>query len=610
MLTDLPRPRDFPFFTGRIRNIKIVLLLIGTLIAVQLVRHCVIEGQRLFDLSERNFLFPQSIDAPRGLITDRHGRILAYNKSDFKISIGRFRYRTEDLMKTLDRLEELLAGNGGAQLQAAREELAGLRRYHPPRTVVDGLSREQALPVLERQGELPGLIIQQSSSRYYPDARSCAHVVGYTRLLGRHEAQLLKPQGYATRDWVGRTGLEQFYESDLRGTKGSQTALMGADSRVREIRDIVPARPGMNVVTTLDADLQRAAASLIEDLTTGSVAILMDPRNGRVLAMASNPTFDLNQPAQGLDDPARPRLNRAVREMFPPGSTMKTIVALAALELGWDPAEKIDCRGRIFIPRWSKPFRCHLKWGHGPVDLEEALKHSCNIYFYSLAKRYGERPMLEMARRFGLGRLTGIDLPPGVEVAGRLPIPDRPLYMGDRLQVAIGQWQIKATPLQMIAAYCALGNGGRLVRPHLLMRVENSDGGMVRLAERPLRSTVKISEPHRRVVLRGLWRAVNERGGTAYRKRAFPKEWDVFGKTATASRGYGERLTDDAWFIALAPTEDPEIAALVMAERSGHGGDVAAPVVKDLLQAYFDKYGPPLRALEAEETESEGQSSI
>ncbi|MFC1600717.1 penicillin-binding protein 2 [Candidatus Sumerlaeota bacterium] len=599
MLSDLPRPKDFPIFTGRLQAIRAVVFLTVLLMLALLVWHNVVRGREYLRLSELNFLFPQEIEAPRGLITDRHGEILAYNRTSYRLLLGRFRFSKDELLGTVARLEKML----GRESPDVRQRAPRLRRYES-QLIVEGLSPAEALPIQERQGELPGLIIEQTSPRYYPDGTAFSHAVGYTGMASGRNLERLRAQDYTDRDRLGKAGLEQYYEKSLRGEKGSQSIMRDARGRTRDVFDVVPAHPGDRLVTTLDADLQRLAVRLLAEYTTKSIAIMMDPNDGELLVLASHPTYDLNSPARGLNDRAQPHINRAIQEQYPPGSTWKLVTALAALDKGWDPKTKIRCNGRLYIENWTNPFLCHRSWGHGDIDLEEALKYSCNVYFYTLGRKYGGKTIFAMAGRLGLGRRTNIDLPPGEEIGGSFPDPSRPLYAGDLFQIGIGQGQITVPPLQIITAYCAVANGGRLVTPHLLRRIEDLARNQLLSYDTTPRARLGIADEHRRVVLRGLWRVINEKNGTAYwdpaklreerYERMFPLEWDALGKTATATRGFGAGQFNDAWFVALAPRDKPRIAVLVMIERGGHGGDAAAPLVRELLKAYLEKYpGPP-----------------
>ncbi|MBN1515802.1 hypothetical protein JXA32_04470 [Candidatus Sumerlaeota bacterium] len=594
-LEKYPDPKDSPLLGPRLWAVKTAAFLFALAFLFQLYRLCILHGDELFAKSEDNFLKLESIEPQRGLITDRNRQILAFNRSNYRFFIGRFQQSSDELARTTREVGRLL----NRDLSEPLERVKHMRRFDV-QLIADRVQPSQALPIIERWGALPGLIVRRSNSRQYAYSMAISHALGYTGLLNPTEFERLQDKGYERTDYIGKTGLEREYEAQLRGEKGWRIVARDSRMRVRETVQEQAAKAGDNLMLTIDADLQQEAYELLSGFEHPACAIIMNPQNGEVLALASHFSFDLNDPAQGINDSVRkPHWNRAVSETYPPGSTFKAIAASCALRLGWDPERTVFCDSRYYLPNWNTPFRCNAKWGHGEVNLEQALRSSCNEYFYNIgfSQTYGDTHLLDMAREFGLGELTHIDLPEGVERPGKIPRAYQ--YNGDRIQTAIGQWHLEVTPLQMITAYCAIGNGGQLVQPHLLKRVESRDGEVMLVNNPPASRSVDVSDRLLRIVRSGLWLVCNDRKGTAYRdresesgwKRLFPEEWQAFGKTATATRGFGENQFDDAWFIGLAPLESPKVAAIVVIERGGHGGETAAPLVKHLMAAYFRKFG-------------------
>jgi penicillin-binding protein 2 len=433
------------------------------------------------------------------------------------------------------------------------------------------------------------------------------------------------PAQLATREYadyrqgevIGQTGVEARFESHLRGRAGGRNQVVDVAGRVVEVLDEVEPQPGGAVTLTLDLDLQRAADEgflpevLGEPAKMGAL-VALDPRNGDVLALVAKPAYDPNDFAGGIDsetwrrlttDEWRPLQNRALAGLYSPGSTYKALVAAAALqEEAIDPEERVFCPGSFTLGR--RTYRCWKRRGHGEVNLRDAIVQSCDVFFYRLGLELGIDRLAEYAKGFHLGRPTGISLPQ--EKSGLVPTRDwkerrhaEPWVRGETVSTAIGQGYNLVTPIQMAVAYGAIANGGKLMRPRLLLRRTGRDGSVSEGPPPEVVGTVPVAPEHLARIRDALEGAVAERGGTGGRARVPGVR--VAGKTGTVqvvrlehTDGVDDeelpiRYRDHAWFVGFAPVEAPEIVVAALVEHGGHGGSVAAPIVGRVLRRYFEK---------------------
>lgn len=481
------------------------------------------------------------------------------------------------------------------------------------------LRAEGRLGLLVDLGQLPGVSVESAKARHYEHGSLAAHVLGYVNELSPRQLSDLKDQGYRLGDAIGRRGVEKTFEGELRGTDGRETIVVDSKGRAQKSQLAaqlderqgvhVEPRPGNRVVLTLDLDLQRAA----EEAFTGraGAVVVLEVDTGRILAMTSTPSFDPNLVA-GYFDPAekkrlddmkelRPWRFRAIQDYFAPGSTFKTVTALAAYNANvTHQHEKVHCPGAFRLGRAR--FRCWREAGHGPVGVEDSFKKSCDVYYYTMGARLGLDPIAEMGRALGFGERTGVAL--AAESRGIMPDSDwyrkhlpEGYTLGAAVNASIGQGAVSVTPLQLAVSYAALANGGKVFEPQIALRIESYDGSAVREVPPVLRREVEFAPGALDLVREGLRRVVNEPGGTAYGKRL--KELPYSGKTGTAQVAkLGKhrirasklpwKLRDHAWFAAYAPSEEPKIAVVVMSEHGGGGSSAAAPVAKKVIKAWHD----------------------
>ncbi|MBN2207272.1 MAG: penicillin-binding protein 2 [Candidatus Aminicenantes bacterium] len=556
----------------------------------------VLDHAKYWSLAEANRTREVALSAPRGLILDRSGVKLADNTASFTASI--VREAAPDLEVSIGRVG-LLLGLAEDTLRARIARFASLPRFKPI-PVKDNLTMEEVSRIEARRDEFPELLITAEPKRLYPHGSLAAHVLGYLQELTPDELRSERFKERQAGDLVGRSGIEREYESRLVGTKGRSREIVDSLGRVRGEAERVDAKQGTNITLSLDIETQKAAEALLSG-KEGAIVVL-DPRSGEVLALASYPTFDPNKfinrftveewmsVVRSVDYPLE---NRAIRGQYSPGSIFKPAMAIGALESGLiDEDSRTTCRGKIEI--YGHPFNCWLESGHGSLDLFDALRYSCNVYFYALGRQMGIEEIARTAEALGLGRKTGIDLPG--EKEGLVPHPDwkrkthdAAWYAGETISVAIGQGPLLVTPLQ-VAAYTALiANRGEPVTPRLALSLTV---GPARLEETVLkgRDRVAVKPSSFEKVIEGMFRSVNAEGtGRAARVAGF----DVCGKTGSTQLISAERaeklkttVKTHSWFTGFAPRRAPRVVVTVLVEYGGMGGAAAAPLARPLFDLY------------------------
>lgn len=604
-----PRRRDEPapvagrwgFIALRALALVLMAILVG-----QLVRLQIVEGQRFREMATINALREIQVPVSRGLIYDRGGRPLVYNEASFDAAIVPADIPRGQEGRVFAELSSII-GMPPQEIEAQWRQAQGTQSPYDPLIVKQGLTREQALALKEREPDVPGIRLLVRTAREYVDGPALAHVIGYMGPISSEELQSLDGQGYHLNDWLGKAGVEATYESILRGTPGRIMVEVDAAGRHRRVVAERPGQDGASLLLTVDLDLQRKLyEALSAQVPPGEVAAaaLMDVRSGEVLALVSLPSFDPNvfsdparrsQAAALLDAPGKPLLNHALGELYPPLDTFKPIVAAAALQEGvirpdtvirnqagyllvshpLDPGAVPDV---IFDPR---PL--------GDTDLNKALAQGSNVFFAQVAggtpggplRGLGEARLASYARAFGLGMATGIDLP--AEARGLVPDARwkeqtlgeawRP---GDTYRFGIGQSYLSATPMQVLVATAAIANGGRVLKPHLVREVRSPDGRVLDQVEATGRSQVGIAAEYLAAVRNALARAVDE--GVA--KSAAVRGLRVAGVTAAGEAGH-------VWFAGFAPADQPLVALVVY---MGHGtADKAGAVAAQVLDYMFNQ---------------------
>ncbi len=567
-------------------------LLVIRVAQLQIARHDV-----LHRIGEQNRLRPVTLQPTRGRIYDRQGRIVVDNRPSWTVFLTPV--TGPDQERVIGELAVIL----GTEPASIRERLHQRKGYqYTPLPVMRDVSFDVVARIRERATDLPGVSIQMEPRRRYPFGTLAAHVLGTLREIDEADLNERQKQGqdYLFGDLVGKRGLEMIFEDRLRGTRG--VSYVEVDARGRTVRDVRVASErapvhGSDLVTTLDVGLQAAAEAAFHDTARGAV-VALDPRSGALMVLASRPGFDPLDFSGVLDtgtwnrltnDPDRPLLNRAVAGLYPPASTLKVITALAGLQQGViTPTTRLDpcvpggwALGNRFFQCWSA--------GHGRLTVVEALEQSCDVFFYQVGVRTGLRALHDLAVAFGLGRRTGLDLPD--EVSGSFP--DAAWYnrrLGTNrwnessqvINLAIGQGEIVATPLQVAVMTAGIANGGLRVTPYLVEQlVDPATGEVHEVGAAPPQPIPGVDPEALAVVHQGMERVVNGEHGTTRAMAARVSGLRVAGKSGTGQNPHG---ADHAWFTCYAPADAPQIVVTVVVENGGGGSAVAAPIAFAVLR--------------------------
>lgn len=603
---------DLPIVRRRFYLYTLAAVLVFVLLLLRLWYLQVISYEDLFDRSVRNRTRMLITEAPRGPIYDRHGVLLVDNRPAFQISVMRQDIVQRD--ELFSRLSSLLDVSA-EQLEMRWQEGRRLPAYRPVPLIID-VERELVERVQENSIDLPGVLIEVRPLRDYPDPDAVAHVVGYLGEITEQELKNASFGEYRGGDLIGKVALERSYEDSLRGDKGQQLIEVDVQGRLLRMLQAQNSEPGKKVYLTVDLELQKAAVEAFGN--RAGAAIALNVHTGEVLAMVSLPTYNPAQFARGispdewrslLGDRRNPLQNKAITGLYPPASTFKMVVALAALREGIAGTNReIYCPG--FLAVGDSRFRCWKREGHGATNLKMALRESCDVWFYQVGLELGIDKLSAAAKEFGLGSTLGFALPG--ERAGTIPSREwkrrqfnESWYAGETVIASIGQGYVLTTPLQLAVMTAALVNGGQVLKPQIVERIEDWEGNVTQLFEPQLIRQLDYSPQHWQAVEEGMVAVVGELRGTG--RLAHLDGISVAGKTGTSqvvrrlSDEEEELLTGDehipyrqrshALFVAYAPVENPEIAVAVIVEHGQSGGRVAAPIARDIISRYFRNSG-------------------
>lgn len=598
---------------ARLPILAIGIVLVFVVFVGRLFQLQITEGADLRERSQRNSVRTVYLEAPRGDVLDREGRVLATTRPAFGLQVLPVDLTSAE--QTFAALGQLLERDA-VEMHERVGAPKGRERFQPVRLVSD-LDYDRLASVESHLFALPGVVTDIRPRRDYVHRDLAAHWMGYIGEVRRDQLASPEYTGYRQGEVVGQSGVEKLLQSELRGRAGGRNLVVDVGGRTIEVMDEVHPVPGGAVTLTLDLDLQRVAEeAFLPDVLGGEPRVgalaAFDPRNGDVLALVSKPSFDPNDFAGGidgekwqelLDDPWRPLQNRAISGQYPPGSTYKAIVAAAALELDVvDPAETIYCPGHFRLGR--RTYRCWRRGGHGDVDLHTAIVRSCDVYFYQIGLRLGIDRLAEYSRRFGFGNRSRIAL--AHERPGLVPTSEwkerrfgEVWVRGETVSAAIGQGFNLTTPLQLAVAFGAIANGGMVMKPRIVLSTTDGDGVVRSGPESEIIDRLPIAPEHLARVGAALEGVVSETGGTGGRARISGVR--VAGKTGTAQvvgiehyegledEEIAVRHRDHAWFVAYAPVDAPEIAVAVIVEHGMHGSSAAAPIAAAVLRRHFEK---------------------
>ena len=550
----------------------------------------ILKGDEMRRLSEQNRVRVKKILAPRGTIFDRTGKILADTRPSYNLYL--IPEDIKDFNQTVDGCVNLLTLDRDEII----EKLKDARDFPPsfPVKVLSDMSMDQVAKVEASKFYLPGVMIQIEPKRNYTYGPMFAHVLGYVSEVSPDELKAEDYKKYAIGDTIGKFGLERKYEKYLRGVDGEKR--VEVDASGKEIRTLDTKEPvsGNSIYLNVDLNIQATIDKALEGKKGG--AIVSDPRTGGVLALVSHPAFDPNQLTSGsrgywktiLSDQSNPLNNRVIQGRFPPGSTFKPLVALAALEKGViNETTSFNCGGHFTFA--GHVFKCWQKKGHGSVAIHKGIVASCDVFFYNTGLRTGVDTIHEMAEKIGITKPSGIDLPG--ENVGLVPSTEwkrkkkgEKWYEGETVSVAIGQGAVWLTPIELLQLTSFMGNEGVTFKPRLVNRIVSPEGKVITVFEPEMSANVKLDKQHITLVKEGMKGVVNEQGGTAY-SNARLQNVSMSGKTGSAQSGTGG--ADHAWFIAFAPSDAPSVAMSILVEHGMHGASAAAPIAKAVAETMF-----------------------
>jgi penicillin-binding protein 2 len=602
--------RENKIFSHRIILAWIIILflffgIVGRLIFLQVIDH-----ERYITLSEQNRIKIVPLLATRGLIYDRNGVLLAGNRDFYSLEVIPEQVKNLDLM--LQALREVIAISD-KDISRFKKKLVKKRAF---RTIPlrYRLTEDEVDRFSVQSHRFPSIQIQKNQSRYYPLGASGVHVIGYVGRINERELKTIDPSNYMGNNYIGKTGVEKYYEAQLHGQTGYQhveTNVQGHDVRILERKNPVP---GKNLYLNIDISLQQYIERLLGK--ERAAVVVIEPSTGSLLALVSMPHYDPNLFVNGIDvksysalrdSPDRPLVNRAIRGQYPPGSTVKPFVGLAGLEYGIrTPGSRTWCRGWYTIKGQKHRYRDWKKSGHGSMNLHHALEQSCDVYFYSLAYELGIDRLHTFMRRFGFGEKTGIDI--SGELSGLMPSRDWKLrvrhkhwYPGETLITGIGQGFMLATPLQLAVATATLSNHGQFKQPRVVFAMDDTKRDEMAVVAPTVRNKIIIKqESYWNAAIAGMRAVVHNRRGTAYTVGE-DSPYRFAGKTGTAqvitikqtetynADKLAKKFHDHALFVAFAPLKQPRIAISVIVENGGSGSKTAAPIAKKIMDFYLQK---------------------
>ncbi|MDQ7090898.1 MAG: penicillin-binding protein 2 [Methylococcales bacterium] len=604
-------------FLNRVVIIFVLAIILMLGLVVRLIYLQINGHEHYSTLATKNQVKTSSIPPIRGVIYDRNGIVLAENRPTYNLEILPEKVKKDgSLEDTLTRLQQLLAipDEKIAEFHKQRKR----RKYFVATPFLTNLTEIDVARFAAMRPFFPGVEIKVSLARYYPHGLLSSHVVGYVGRINEKELKSLPIAEYRGTHYVGKVGIEKSYETLLHGKSGYTEEETNAQGRSVNTLRKVDSQSGANLYLTVDINLQKTAYDALEGYNGAIVAL--DIKTGEVLAFTSRPSFDANLFVNGIsfknyrllqDSEDRPMFNRALRGQYPPGSTVKPFIGLAGLEYGVIKSRESNyCPGYYQLPNVKHRFRDWKRWGHGATNLNKAITQSCDVYFYSLAMTLGIDKMHSFMSKFGFGQKTGIDLIG--EKSGLFPsrewkkrVKKKVWYPGDSIITGIGQGFTLATPLQLAKATATLAGYGKIITPHLVSKVIESNN--TRSEPRPQRETIPLKLQNVDDVIAAMVNVVHSSAGTA-KRISKGINYKIAGKTGTAqvftvkqNESYNrhklkKKLHDHALFVSFAPVADPQIAVAVIVENGGHGGSVAAPMASKVIKQFLAEYKTNLEA--------------
>lgn len=601
------------FSFGKLYLWIVITILLISLLGFRLFELQVKNQSVYIELSKNNHDRFVSLECPRGTIYDRNGVKLAEDIPTYHLYANLQQTFNAMEMESSNKKEDkikILTNILARTIQKSPKEITDLLQKNKENTdeflVKNNLSSVEYAQFNEKSFELPGFFVKEGFKRFYPKGSLLAHMIGYTQEISVEQQKNPAFKNYEVNERIGKSGLELYYEAILHGKKGQKVQTINALGNIIDEREISGVVKGDNIYLTIDANLQSIAELTIKDHV--GTLVVIDVNTGEILASASNPTFDPNIFSNPIPDAVwkdleqkRAFYNIAIQGMYPPGSTFKPLLSLYALEKRiLTTKDQLFCGGSIKVPNLSEKYRCWVYPSqHGLLNLKEALKLSCDVFFYELGRRCKIEDLLSYVTAFGVGKRTGIDISENEEENGFIGNPTwkkkqegYPWFEGDSMNLGIGQGFIDVTPMQMAKFYAQLGNGGKVVIPHLLKRTSKNKlftDFLTDYQRNLLATKINPNQENIKTIQEDLY-AVTEAGGTA--SGLSTTDLHISGKTGTAEGAPGKngKSKQHLWLSTFAPTEKPEIASILLFEDSEleFGGNLA-PYLKKVILAYFDK---------------------
>ncbi|BBB23488.1 penicillin-binding protein 2 [Isorropodon fossajaponicum endosymbiont JTNG4] len=593
---------------SRLRLALIFMFLLTALLVVRIYNLQIVNHEYYLEEALGNQMRTLPITPSRGKIFDRHGNVLATNKLAFRLTLTQ--EKTKNITKTLQQLKKAGFINDN-NIKSFNKNARRYQKFHSI-PIKYNLNETQVAKFLISNAFI-GVNIEPYFHRIYPNQDSGVHVIGYVSRMTKKDKLFYDKKNYSGTLFVGKTGIEKQYETLLHGTNGLQQIERNVNGRVIDTQVIKPAITGENLYLSIDLDMQKKAETLLKG-KRGSI-VVMDVRNGEILTLVSTPIYNPNWFVNGISHTNYnrlqtstniPQLNRAVQGLYPPGSTIKPIIALAGLEEGIITNKSSTfCPGYYKLPNVKRKFNDWKKTGHGHVNVKDSIAQSCDVFFYDLANKLGINKLRDNLGLFNFGRKTGIDIPG--ESAGILPSKawkkinkNEPWYRGETLITGIGQGFITVTPLQLAVATAAIASKGLLFQPTLLKNtqvpgniiIESKKGHHIQIPIKNIQNWEDVIDGMKQAVYgpKGTTRRLNK--GLTYTLAGKTGTAQVFGLDAEEqyiAEKLDEKLRDHALFTGFAPIENPEIAIAIIVENAGNGSSKAAPIARQVLDVYFDK---------------------
>ena len=594
-------------FLNRIIFSIIVIVFLIVALLLRLIQLQIFESDQYKLRSMNNTIRTYSVPATRGFILDRNQLIIAENQPVFQLEM--IPEQVNDMDATLQNLIEHQLIN----INKVEDIKNNIERHYQFKSIVlnTKLSDVQMATFANNRMQYKGVDIKPRLSRYYPKNKTFAHALGYVGAISSQDYQTVDASLYTGQEQIGKTSIERDFEPLLHGIPGNEKVLVNVRGKVMENLEKTPYQSGHDLILTLDAKLQETAFNAMKNRKGAVVGI--DPTNGEILIFVSTPSFDPNLFSRGISSSEyrslqtnknKPLFNRAIAGQYPPGSTIKPIIALAGLQQGFiDPTKLEPCDGAFYLPNYSRPFNDWRE--HGPVNVKEAIQASCDVFFYRTAINIGITSTSDFLKKFNLGSLTGIDI--SYEKSGVVPNPEwkktiknQNWYPGDTVNNGIGQGDMLATPLQLAIATTIIANKGKAYQPHLVKGIKNTQTKTIEpVPLSVLTDITDINNDHWNIIHQGMSAVINQRGGTAF--GIFENNYPLAGKTGssqlysiekTKGKEIPDNLKDHGLFIGFSPLDNPKIALAIIVENGVSGRTAAAPIAKEILDVFLDREKP------------------